>query len=125
MTKPLVDKGEWRRVGECPTPWPCFVLVVRDEIAERNSEAVKKVIDIIRAQCRETKQNPETVKLVASRYGIKEDDAALWFKDVEWAADNVVQKETLQQVTETLFRLNLIGHKPDPKELCSLFCRLV
>ena len=25
-TKPLVDSGEWRRVGECVTPWPCFAL---------------------------------------------------------------------------------------------------
>ena len=25
-TKPLVDSGVFRRIGECPTPWPCFVI---------------------------------------------------------------------------------------------------
>ncbi|MEC8830784.1 MAG: ABC transporter substrate-binding protein, partial [Bacteroidota bacterium] len=25
-TKPLVDKGIFKRVGDCPTPWPCFVV---------------------------------------------------------------------------------------------------
>jgi hypothetical protein len=31
MTKPLVDKGIFR-IGDCPTPWPCFVIAVRDEL---------------------------------------------------------------------------------------------
>ncbi len=30
-TKPLVDQKKFRRLGECPTPWPCFVIAVRDE----------------------------------------------------------------------------------------------
>ena len=28
MTQPLVDKGIFRRIGECPTPWPCFVFAI-------------------------------------------------------------------------------------------------
>lgn len=32
MTKPLVDKNIFRRVADCPTPWPCFVIAVREEI---------------------------------------------------------------------------------------------
>lgn len=28
MTKPIVDKGIFRRVGDCPTPWPCFVIAI-------------------------------------------------------------------------------------------------
>jgi hypothetical protein len=38
MTKPLVDKGIFRRIGDCPTPWPCFVIAVRDEILEKYPE---------------------------------------------------------------------------------------
>ena len=29
-TKPLVDNGIFRRIADCPTPWPCFVIAVRD-----------------------------------------------------------------------------------------------
>ena len=25
-TKPLVDNGSFRRLTDCPTPWPCFVI---------------------------------------------------------------------------------------------------
>ena len=37
-TKPLVDNGTFRRVGDCPTPWPCFVIAVREEVLENKPE---------------------------------------------------------------------------------------
>jgi hypothetical protein len=42
MTKPLVDKGIFRRIGIVP-PWPCFVIAVRDEILEKYPEAIKNL----------------------------------------------------------------------------------
>src|SRR5690606_3359788 len=30
MTKPLVDQGIFRRLSDCPTPWPCFVIAASD-----------------------------------------------------------------------------------------------
>jgi ABC-type nitrate/sulfonate/bicarbonate transport system substrate-binding protein len=47
MTKPLVDKGIFRRIGDCPTPWPCFVIAVRDEILEKYPEAIKSILNTI------------------------------------------------------------------------------
>ena len=43
-TKPYVDKGIFRRIDECPTPWPCFVIAVRDEFLEHNKEDVKTIL---------------------------------------------------------------------------------
>ncbi len=43
-TKPLVDEGIFRRLGDCPTPWPCFVIAVRNEVLENNYNEVKKVL---------------------------------------------------------------------------------
>ena len=37
-TKPLVDNGTFRRIGNCPTPWPCFVIAVREDFIKRNKE---------------------------------------------------------------------------------------
>jgi hypothetical protein len=42
MTKPLVDKGIFRRIADCPTPWPCFVIAVRDEVLENNPEVKRR-----------------------------------------------------------------------------------
>ena len=40
MTQPLVDEGIFRRIDECPTPWPCFVIAVRDEFLEKNPKVI-------------------------------------------------------------------------------------
>ena len=37
----------FRRVGDCPTPWSCFVIAIRNEVLENHPIEVKKVLDII------------------------------------------------------------------------------
>ena len=51
-TKHMVDTGEWRRVGEFPTPWPCFsiaatdaALAQREEVEEVRAEAKQREDD--------------------------------------------------------------------------------
>ncbi|RZJ67523.1 MAG: ABC transporter substrate-binding protein, partial [Flavobacterium sp.] len=58
MTKPIVDKGIFRRVTDCPTPWPCFVIAVRNEVLKNNPEAIGTVLDIINQTTEEFKDIP-------------------------------------------------------------------
>ncbi|TAF71034.1 MAG: ABC transporter substrate-binding protein, partial [Flavobacterium sp.] len=44
MTQPLVDKGIFRRIADCPTPWPCFVVAVREEILNQTPEIIAKIL---------------------------------------------------------------------------------
>ncbi|MCB0470911.1 MAG: ABC transporter substrate-binding protein, partial [Flavobacteriaceae bacterium] len=46
-TKPLVDQGVFRHVGNCPTPWPCFVIAVRNEFLETHTSTLKTILEII------------------------------------------------------------------------------
>src|SRR5690606_32955639 len=46
-TKPLVDDGVFRHIGNCPTPWPCFVIAARTEFLEAQPETVKTILEII------------------------------------------------------------------------------
>lgn len=47
MTKPIVDSGVFRRIGHCPTPWPCFVIAVRNEFLETHENIVKIILEKI------------------------------------------------------------------------------
>ena len=40
MTKPLVDNGTFRRIADCPTPWPCFVIAVRNEVLKKHPNTI-------------------------------------------------------------------------------------
>src|SRR5690606_21948799 len=45
-TKPIVDKGVFRRIADLPTPWPCFVIAVTNKILEQEY-IVKHILEVI------------------------------------------------------------------------------
>jgi len=74
MTKPLVDNGTFRRIAECPTPWPCFVIAVRNEIVEQNPQTIELILEIINTTTEEFKDIPSINRSLASRYNQKTED---------------------------------------------------
>ncbi|EMR03012.1 substrate-binding domain-containing protein [Cesiribacter andamanensis] len=118
MTKPLVDSGEWRRIEERPTPWPCFVVVVREEIMDQHAELVSGVLQVVRRYGQQLKFDPEAPTLIARRYGLKPEDAKTWWDDVRWANNSIVPVLMLEEVMNTLMRINLIPEKVLPEKLC-------
>jgi ABC-type nitrate/sulfonate/bicarbonate transport system substrate-binding protein len=84
MTKPLVDKGIFRRIGDCPTPWPCFVIAVRDEILEKYPEAIKSILDTIN-ETTKTLKHPNIDKMLADKYNQETVDIQEWLTLTEWS----------------------------------------
>jgi len=107
-TKPFVDKGQIRRVGECPTPWPCFVVVVRKEFLNDYSEKVKTVLSVIQQTCKDVSLMPDVVERIALRYQLKPEDAAAWFSALVWQTEPEFDATPLQNVKETLKGLGLL-----------------
>ncbi|MDF9798222.1 sulfonate transport system substrate-binding protein [Catalinimonas alkaloidigena] len=110
MTKPLVDRGEFRRVGEIDTPWPCFVVAVRNKVLESKGEAVQKMLKVINEYAANIKQRPDALELISSRFALPEEDAAAWLSKTEWSGEVSVDTAMLTQVMQTLTALGAIGH---------------
>ncbi|PVW15610.1 substrate-binding domain-containing protein [Marixanthomonas spongiae] len=106
-TKPYVDNGPLRLVGECPTPWPCFVIAVRNEVLEQDEETIKKVLDVINENTRNFKNIPAIDKMISKRYDQKLEDVQQWLKLTEWSQRNLTKPE-LKRVQEKLLELKLI-----------------
>jgi ABC-type nitrate/sulfonate/bicarbonate transport system substrate-binding protein len=119
MTQPLVDKGEFRRVGECPTPWPSFVIAARRETFESRRDDLQQMLAVIGRGARAFKQNPDAIRLVSDRYGIKPEDVAAWFAHTRWAGltDEDLTENVLQHVMQTLLDLHLIDEVVDVNSL--------
>ncbi len=109
-TKPFVDQGIFRRVGNCPTPWPCFVIAVRNDILENEPEAVKVILDIINAETRKFKSIPDIDVLLSNRYQQKLEDVQEWLSLTEWSRKNLTDVE-LEEVQNRLLELKLIDSK--------------
>ncbi|RYJ52124.1 ABC transporter substrate-binding protein [Flavobacterium petrolei] len=110
MTKPLVDKGIFRRIADCPTPWPCFVIAVREEVLENNPVLVSKILEIINQTTEDFKEIPSIDKTLASNYHQKIEDIQEWISLTQWS-QKPLSTEMLNKVQNQLFQLKIIDKK--------------
>lgn len=117
-TKPLVDNGTFKRIAECPTPWPCFVIAVRDKFLKENKAIIEQILDIINTTTEEFKYIPSIDRNLATRYDQKIEDIQLWLSKTQWSQKQLDEK-TFNTVQNQLFKLNLIKNKLDYAKVVS------
>ena len=110
MTKPIVDKGIFRRVADCPTPWPSFVIAVRSEVLKNNADAIGTVLDIINQTTEEFKEIPSIDRTLAERYGQKVEDIDEWLDLTQWSQKKL-DKKTFDTLQSQLLNLEIIDKK--------------
>lgn len=117
-TKPLVDNNTFRRIGNCPSPWPCFVIAVRNDFFKNNTNAVKTILNIINNTTKDFKEIPSISRTIANRYEQKIEDVEEWLSLTEWS-QKVISKETINTVQDQLLALNIIPEKWNYDKLVS------
>ncbi|WP_375239786.1 substrate-binding domain-containing protein [Aurantibacter sp.] len=115
-TKPFVDNGTFRRVSNLPSPWPCFVIAVREDFLKTNKADVKTILDIVNTTTEEFKQIPCIDTTISNRYEQELEDVQEWLSLTEWSQENITEK-TVEKVQDELFKLNIIPEKWDYKDL--------
>jgi len=110
MTKPLVDNGTFRRIDDCPTPWPCFVIAVRNEILENHPETIEKILEIINQTTEEFKEIPSIDRTLSERYNQKQEDIQEWLSLTEWSQKQL-SENMLNKVQNQLLELSIIDKK--------------
>lgn len=110
MTKPIVDKGIFRRLADCPTPWVSFVIAVRNEVLEQHPQTIESVLRIINQTTEEFKMIPSIDKTLSVRYDQKPEDIQEWLKLTQWSQKNLDEK-MLNKIQNQLFELNIIDKK--------------
>ena len=115
-TKPLVDNGTFRRIDNCPSPWPCFVIAVREEFIKSNKKDLKTILDIINNTTSDFKNIPSIDKTIANRYEQQLEDVQEWLNITEWSQE-LIDKKTVMNIQKELFALNIIPEIVDYKKL--------
>jgi ABC-type nitrate/sulfonate/bicarbonate transport system substrate-binding protein len=110
-TKPLVDNGTFRRIDDCPTPWPCFVVAVRNEVLENNFNEVKKVLDIINHQTKNFKEIKNIDKTLSIRYEQQLPDIQKWLKITAWNDGKPMTKNLITRIQNKMIRFKVIKKK--------------
>ncbi|MCR9015874.1 substrate-binding domain-containing protein [Aquiflexum gelatinilyticum] len=116
-TKPLVDRGIFKRIGEIPTPWPCFVIVANPTVLKQHAAIIGKLLDLVYLQSIENLQKTEFPLLISEKYKIKLEDIKAWLQQTSWAKDERISKKVLEESMEILKDLGLIQKKIKAEDL--------
>lgn len=115
-TKPYVDNGIFKRVDNCPTPWPCFVIAVRNEILEKYPDQIKNILDVINQKNLNFKQIPNIDSILAKRYEQQLEDIQKWLSITEWNPGNPIKPEFISEIQNKLLMFNVINAKKNSNE---------
>jgi ABC-type nitrate/sulfonate/bicarbonate transport system substrate-binding protein len=112
MTKPLVDRGIFRRLADCPTPWPCFVIAVRISFLEEHPEAIKQLLACINHQSQSIKQEVNLAENIAQKYQLQPQDVSAWLAQTNWSQHNFNRSE-FEAIQEQLNHFSIISSTLD------------
>ncbi len=116
MTKPLVDNGTFRRLGDCPTPWPSFVVAATDNLIRDNKNILRHILDIINLYTIEFKSIPSIDRTLANAFDQQLEDIQEWLSLTQWSQASL-NIQTIGLVQDTLLNLKLIDKKSDFNEI--------
>lgn len=122
MTQPLVDEGLFKRVGEIPTPWPCFVIVASAKALTQYPHELKQLRDLVYAKSASLRKSVDLPLTLSKKYGVKESDIQAWLSQTEWANSDTIASEMLLSTMETLKALKLSNKVVPVEELVDLDC---
>ena len=110
-TYPFTEQKKCRYIDEIVTPWPCFVIAVRSELLEENEALLKTVFERVHQEAKTLKENPNAAEIIAWRYNLKLDQTKSWLSETDWNYDNLMMKDSIENVVNNLESLELISAK--------------
>ena len=107
-TFPFTEQGKCKYIDEVVTPWPCFVVAVREEIALNEPELIKKICEIVNKNTLEVKRDENTVEIISWRYNLRSGQVQNWLIETDWNYDGIEYPLAFDKVIRYLMKLNLI-----------------
>jgi len=113
MTKPLVDSGQFRRLGEFTAPWPAFVVCAARALGEEGRAALHEVLDAVLDEARALRARPDAPQVIAARYGLRPGDVAEWLEHTRWSQRVGVAAEDIAPACVALGSLGVLPRVVD------------
>lgn len=107
-THPFTEQKKCRYIDEVVTPWPCFVIAVREEIAEKYPEEIKSICEIVNKKAQELKQNEDVVDLISWRYNLRHGQVENWLNETEWNYEGIEYPLAFERTVSYLLKLGLV-----------------
>jgi sulfonate transport system substrate-binding protein len=107
-THPYTEQKKCRFIDEVVTPWPCFVIAARTEIAENHSEMLNEICQIVNRKAKEIKQGENSEEIISWRYNLNSTQVKEWLKETDWNYNGIQYPLAFEKTVSYLQKLNLI-----------------
>lgn len=117
-TKPYVDKGIFKCLGEFVTPWPCFMLAASNKVIEQKPAALEKMLRTLYFINKQFMSSIDAIEQVSIRYEQNIEDVRNWFHSTEWSTNDEISEKMLENVLYTLQKSGVIQDLSPTDKLC-------
>lgn len=108
-TAHMVEKGSMRRIGEIPSPWPCFVMVATEKAIQEFGSSIFEVRDEIYRLSKILYQSENLADLLALEYHLNSEDVKEWLKQTIWCTEPVVSRSVLKDSIQKMIDLKILS----------------
>lgn len=119
-TKPWVNSGEFKRIGEVPSPWPCFVIVASEKAISEFGNQIFELRNMVYQASKELQNNPETPMEIHKAYELGLEDVKAWLSQTTWETEAAISQTELDQAMEKMKALGIIKSKLSLEQFLTL-----
>ena len=116
-TKPLVDQGEFRILGECIPQFSSFVICVSNKAWESRRDNIEQILTSVLRSSAALLENEECVRIIAQHYRMSELDVAAWLERTRWTTKPDLERSKLDAAIEILKELALVSESISYEDL--------
>lgn len=107
-TYPFTEQGKCRYIDEVITPWPCFVIAVRNDILGKYPVEIKEMCSIVNKRAKEMKKNKQAVDIISWRYNLRQGQVKNWLLETEWNYEGIEYPLAFEKAVSYLVKLKLL-----------------
>ncbi|TNF45894.1 MAG: ABC transporter substrate-binding protein [Bacteroidetes bacterium] len=107
-TFPFTEQGKCKYIDEVVTPWPCFVIAVRNEVLEKHGDLLKRMCEIVNKKALEVKKDEDSVEVISWRYNLRSGQVENWLIETDWNYDGIEYPLAFDKVIRYLTKLDLL-----------------
>ncbi len=110
-TYPFTEQKKCKYVGEVVTPWPCFVIAVRNEVLAEHKNLLDQMCKTVNVRALEMLDNPNIVDIISWRYNLRSSHVQNWLNETTWNYDGIEYPLAFNKTINYLKKLNLISEE--------------
>ena len=119
-TAPMVNNGTMKRIGEIPSPWPCFVIAVSEKALAEFGDLIFELRGYLYRISESFSKNPERARILSDHYHLNQGEVEKWLEQTRWRTQESVSKSELDAVMENLMELGILKKILLPSDFLTL-----